>query len=95
MKDRISLFQKWRMKIGTAKAALEAGLSLEEVCEILQKENQEAMRIAVEAWDKLLEMRKALMAMRGNLNNADLEKIIKDIGTIVSPFPEKESLQRQ
>jgi hypothetical protein len=83
----ISRFQKRRLKIGTAKAARETGLTFEEVCSILQKENQEAMGIAVEAWDKLLQVRLALIAMRGNLNNRDLERIIKDIGTIVSPFP--------
>jgi len=90
--DVISRFQKRRMKIGSAKAALEAGLTMEEVCGILQGENQEAMRIAVEAWDKLLQVRPALIAMRGNLNSRDLEQIIKDIGTIVSPFPEVKTL---
>ncbi len=90
MNDRIDQFQKLRKrkwKKGTAWAALEAGLTLEEVCEVLQEENQEAMRIAVEAWEKLVQVKLALIAMRGNLNRGDLEQIIKDIGTIVSPFP--------
>lgn len=90
MNDRIDQFQKLRKrksKKGTAWAALEARLTLEEVCEVLQEENREAMRIAVEAWGKLLEVRHALIAMRGNLNHGALEQIIMDIGTIVSPFP--------
>jgi len=83
----VSRFQKRRMKIGAAKAAREVGLTIEDVCSILQEENQEAMGIAVEAWDKLLQVKLALIAMRGNLNSRDLEQIIKEIGTIVSPFP--------
>jgi hypothetical protein len=85
--DRISRFQKHRMKIGNEKAALESGLTIGEVCSILQEENQEAMRIAVEAWDKLIQVRLALIAMRGNLNHEEMEQIIKDIGTVVTPFP--------
>jgi hypothetical protein len=85
--DRIARFQKRRRKIGNGKAALENGLTIEELCSILEKENQEAMSIAVEAWDNLLQVRLSLIAMRGNLNHRDLEQIIKDIGTIVSPFP--------
>jgi hypothetical protein len=74
------------MGIGTAKAALEAGLSIDEVCSILEEEKQEAMKIAAETWDKLAQVRLALIAMRGNLNAEDLEKIIKDIGTIGGTF---------
>jgi hypothetical protein len=85
--DRITRFQKRRSKIGNGKAALETGLTIEELCSILEKENQEAMSIAVEAWDKLLHVRLSLVAMRGNPNQGDLEQIIKDIGTILSPFP--------
>jgi hypothetical protein len=85
--DRIARFQKLRSKIGNGKAALETGLTIEELCSILEKENQEAMSIAVEAWDKLLQVRLSLVAMRGNPNQGDLEQIIKDIGTILSPFP--------
>jgi hypothetical protein len=85
--DRIVRFQKRRRKMGNGKAALENGLTIEELCSILEKEDQEAMSIAVEAWDKLLQVRLSLIAMRGNLNHRDLEQIIKDIGTIVSPFP--------
>jgi hypothetical protein len=86
--DRIARFQKRRSKIGNGKAALETGLTIEELCSILEKENQEAMSIAVEAWDKLLQVRLSLVAMRGNSNQGDLEQIIKDIGTILSPFPQ-------
>jgi hypothetical protein len=85
--DRISRFQKRRMKIGNAKAALESRLTIGEVCSILQEEDQEDMRIAVEAWDKLIQVRLALIAMRGNLNHEEMEQIIKDIGTVVTPFP--------
>jgi hypothetical protein len=84
--DLINRFQKRRIKIGDAKAALEIGLTIEEVCSILNEENQGAMRIAVEAWDKLVQVRQALIAMRGNLNSAELEQIIKDIGNAVNPF---------
>jgi hypothetical protein len=42
------------------------------------------MSIAVEAWDKLLQIRLSLIAMRGNLNYRDLEQIIKDIGITVA-----------
>lgn len=85
--DRMARFQKRRIKIGNGKAAMETGLTIEELCSILEKENQEAMSIAVQAWDKLLQVRLSLVAMRGNPNQLDLEQIIKDIGTIVSPFP--------
>ncbi len=90
MKDRIAQFhdlRKRKWKKGTAWAAKEAGLSMEEICEVLGADNQEAMRMAVEAWDKLVEVRQALIAMRGNLNEADLEAIIKVIGDAVNPFP--------
>lgn len=85
--DRIARFQKRRSKIGNGKAAMETGLTIEELCSILEKENQEAMSIAVQAWDKLLQVRLSLVAMRGIPNQGDLEQIIKDVGTILSPFP--------
>ncbi len=90
MKDRLAHFHDLRRrkrKKGTAWAAKEAGLSLEEVCEALEEDNQEAMRMAAEAWDKLIEVRHALIAMRGNFNGADLEAVIKVIGDLVKTHP--------
>ncbi len=85
--DRIALrFKKPRVKIGNAKTAPETGLTIAEVCSIVEEENRETMKTAVEARDKLLQVRPALIAMRGNLNQGDLEQTIKDIGTIVSRF---------
>jgi len=81
----ISRFQERRKKIGTVKAALEAELTVEEVCSILEGEKQEAMRMAAEAWDKLHQVRLALVAMRGNLNSRALEETIEDIGVVVDP----------
>jgi uncharacterized protein (DUF433 family)/predicted Zn-ribbon and HTH transcriptional regulator len=61
---RLDRFRQEALKVGKVRAAVDARLTVEEICELWEQESQETFALVTEAWNRFDEMRQALLARK-------------------------------
>jgi predicted Zn-ribbon and HTH transcriptional regulator len=61
---RLDRFREQAGKVGKVRAAIDARLTVEEICELWDQETKDTLALVTEAWNRFDEMRRALSALR-------------------------------